>query len=58
MALNVSELKSDVSKVLSAADEVLAVLTDLDTLPFVDKITPFVTLAQKVLGEVQEFLEA
>jgi hypothetical protein len=52
------DLKADVKELLADATDVVGVLADLDDLPGLDKIKNFVTDAQIVLADVEDFLDA
>jgi hypothetical protein len=56
--INPTDLKADVKELLADATDVVGVLADLDDLPGLDKIKHFVTDAQIVLADVEDFLDA
>jgi hypothetical protein len=58
MAVDATGLKAEAETLLKYGEEVVHILEELDTLPYLDKFTKYVDDAQTILNKLVAFVNA
>lgn len=58
MAVDPATLKAEAEALLADGQDIVKILEDLDTLPYLDKFTKYVNDAQTVLNKLVAFVAA